>query len=171
MRNHAAKYGLYYGALSIGLTLIMWLVQPELLFNTGLGFAIGFGLPLVFMFLSIKSTRDDQEGYISFGEAIKASFLTYIIGSLLAILFTFILMNYIDPSLLEMQKEQAMKMAESMSSMFGANEEMIEEMKDEMSDQMGTFSFGQAIMGWLGGLVFPGIIFSLIMSAIMKKNE
>lgn len=171
MRNHAAKFGLYYGGISILLSTVFWLVKPDLLFNTGLGFAIAFGLPLILMYFSIKSTRDDQEGYISFGEAIKASFLTYIIGSLLAILFTYILMNFVDPSLLEMQKEQAMEMAESMSSMFGANEEMIEEMKDEMSDQMGTFSFGQALTGWLGGLVFPGIIFSLIMSAIMKKNE
>ena len=171
MNNPAAKYGIYYGGISVATSLLLWLAKPELLFNTPLGLILGFGLPIVMMYLSIKETRDHQEGFISFGEAIKASFLTYIIGSLIAILFTFILMNYLDTSLLELQKEQAIAMTESMSSMFGANEEMMEEMREQMDDQLGTFSFGQAIMGWLGSLVFPGIIISLIISAIMKKND
>ena len=172
MRNHAVKYGIYYGGISVAISLLLWLLSPETLFNMGIGLAIGFGVPIIFMYLSIHATKAEQEGFISFGESLKASFLTYMIGSLMGVLFTFVLMNYLDPSLLEMQKEVAIKVAEDMSSMFGAPEEAMEEMREQMESQnLDTMTFGQSMLGWLGGLIFPGLILALIMSGILKKNN
>ena len=172
MGNHAVKYGVYYGGASIIISLLLWLISPESLFNMGIGLAIGFGLPILFMYLSINTTKVEQEGFISFGESLKASFLTYMLGSLIGVLFTFILMNYIDPSLLEMQKEMAIKIAEDMTSMFGAPEEAMEEMREEMENQnLDTMTFGQTMLTWLSGLIFPGLIITLIMSGILKKND
>ncbi len=171
MGNHAVKYGLYYGAASIVVSLLFWLAMPDMIFNIGISFAVSIIVPLIFMFLAIRDTKNEQEGFISFGECLKASFLTYIIGSLIGVIFSFVLMNYLDPSLLDLQKEAAIEAAESMSSMLGAPEEAMEEMREQMEEQdLDTFTVGQAMIGWLGGLVFPGLILALIMSGVLKKN-
>ncbi len=171
MENKSVYYGLLYGGASIAIYLVLWLVNPRLIMDMGIGTALSFGLPIVFMYLSIKATRDQQEGLISFGEAIKSSFITYVIGSLMGIIFTYILYNMIDPSLLELQKEVAVETAEKMMSMLGQdNEEMLEEMREEMAEQSDQLGMGQLMMGWFISLLFPGLMLSLIMSAILKKN-
>lgn len=171
MNNSAAKYGFYYGLTSIGVALVLWLVNKELLFKMSLQSILGLALAIIFMFLAIKAVKGEQEGFISFGEAIAASMLTYALGGLMAILFSFVLLNYIDPSLLEVQKEVAMETAENVIEMFGGTEESMEEMREEMEEEASSYSLGKNLMAWLFSLIFPGLIISLIMSAIMKKSN
>ncbi|MDG2448287.1 MAG: DUF4199 domain-containing protein, partial [Saprospiraceae bacterium] len=59
-----------------------------------------------------------------------------------------------------------------MADMFGMNEEMADEMNEQLeaaADELEHQTFGQAILGWLGGCIL-GLIISLIVSAIIKKS-
>ena len=170
MKNHATTYGFYYGAASIAFFLLFYVINPRMLFGTA-NTILGFALPVLFMYLSVGATREDQDGTISFGEALKASFLTYMIGSLIGILFLWVLYNYIDVSLLDLQKEMAIEMTENFVGALGASEENMEEMREALEEQGGHFSFGTAILGWLGSLIIPGIVIALILSAIMKNSK
>lgn len=132
-----------------------------------------------FLYLSLKETRYLQEGFLSFGEGLKASVLTYMIGTLIGVIFTFLLVNYIDPDLLVLIKESATAMSDDvtnwMGNLAGMPEEELEKVKEDMeaeleSQNLGSFSVGIAILTWLQSLI-GGVILSLIMSAFMKKND
>ena len=184
MGNPAVKYGVYYGAVLILLSIISWQLIPSIHYPTtmkesGISMLLGLIIPIGFLYLSLKETRFLQEGFLSFGEGLKSSFLTYMIGTLIGIIFTFLLLNYIAPDLLTLQKEASIAMANDMTSwmgdLAGLPEEELETLNEDMEAELelqnlGSFSVGMAILAWLGSLI-GGIILSLIMSAIMKKND
>lgn len=170
MGNHFIKYGLFYGLVSVAYTMLLYMVAPKLLFDMKIALAASIILPIIFMYMATKATREDQEGLMSFGEALKPSFLTYALGSLIAILFSFVFYNFIDPGMLEVQQEVAVDVAESVVNMMGGDQGAIEEAREAIMAEEPSFSIGQAIISWLGALVLPGLIIALIMSAIMKKN-
>lgn len=171
MRNQAARYGLMFGAALVAIKLLMYLINPRLLFQYGPTFLVGISVPLVFMYLSVKSTREEQEGMISFGEAVKASFLTYTLGTLISVFFQFILFNFVDSTLIELSHEVAMDTVSGMMESLGGQEEMLEEIESQLEEVPKTFTFGQAMLQFMTYLIIPGIIYSLIMSAIMKNNK
>ena len=62
-----------------------------------------------------------------------------------------------------------------MGDLVGMPEEELEKLNEDMEAELelqnlGSFSVGMAILSWLQSLI-GGIILSLIMSAIMKKND
>jgi hypothetical protein len=184
MNNPAVKYGVYYGAVLILLSIISWLLIPSIHYPTtmkeaGFGSLLSFVLVIAFLYLSLKETRHLQEGFLSFGEGLKSSFITYMIGTLIGTIFSYLLLNYIAPDLLTLQKESSIAIANDMTSwmgdLSGIPEEELESLNDNMEAELelqdfGEFGFGTAILTWLSSLI-GGLILSLIMSAIMKKND
>lgn len=172
--NHALKFGLFYGIASIAVALIQAYIFPNSLVS-GISTIVSLAVPIIFMWLAGKATRDDNDGLLSFGEAMSPTFLTYLIGSLISVLFMFILYNFISPDLLLAQAEMAADMAVNMAEKIGgmAGETMSAEQLDEMRQQAltdgSTFSFAKAMITWLMGLIF-GLILALIISAIIKRN-
>lgn len=169
------KYGLIFFAVSSGISLIQYLINPELMFQPTLTTVLSFLLPIVFIVLSIRADRADEPGY-SMAEGIKAGMITYAIGGFLSSVFIYILANIVDPSLneqaIEFTKEFAAKTAEAMSGLMGADEAQQAQMLAELEKQEipSPFSLGQLGLGWVIGLIFPGLIISLIAAAIMKKS-
>jgi hypothetical protein len=58
-----------------------------------------------------------------------------------------------------------------MMESIGGQEEMLEEIESQLDEVPKTFTFGQAMLQFMTYLIIPGIIYSLIMSAIMKNNK
>lgn len=170
MKNHGVRFGVYYGLFSILFTLVLYLVNPSLMFDMKIGTISSILIAAIFMYLAGKAEKADNAGFLSFGEALKPTFLTYVIGSALGVLFMYILMNFIDPSLLDLQKEVAMQMVENMGKMLKANEESMEQMREQAEASQQGFGIGTAIYTWMVSLILPGIIIALIISAIIKKN-
>jgi len=184
MDNPAVKYGLYYGAVLVLLSMISWQLIPSIHYPSTMkqvvfSMLLGLVVVIVFLYLSLKETRYIQEGYLSFGEALKSSVLTYMIGTLIGVIFTFFLVNYIDTDLLNLQAESAKAITQDMTGWMGdvagMPEEELEKLNEDMEAELdlqnlGSFSVGMAIWSWLQSLI-GGIILSLIMSAIMKKND
>lgn len=169
------KYGLFFFAVSSGITLLEYLVNPELIFSPTWSTVLSFLLPIVFIVLSIRADRADEPGY-SMAEGIKAGMITFAIGTLLSSVFMYILANIVDPSLgeraIEFAKEIATRTAEAMSGLMGADDADKARMLEEMEKQEipNPFSLMQLGLGWVISLIFPGLIISLIAAAIMKKN-
>ncbi len=184
MDNPSVKYGLYFGGVLILLSIISWQLIPSIHYpstmkQAGFGMILSLVIVIGFLYLTLKETRYIQEDFLTFGEALKSSFLCYMIGTLIGVIFTFILVNYIDPDLLNLQAESAKAISQDMTGWMGdiagMPEEELEKLNEEMEAELdlqnlGSFSVGMAILSWLQSLI-GGIILSLIMSAIMKKNN
>lgn len=120
---------------------------------------LNFGILIAFMVMAVKKHRDeDLGGFITFGRSFGVSFLVVLVVSVITAIWMYIYMGYIDPDMTTAMLENAVNQQGAAD-----NEAVIEQM---------SFMFKPgflAISGFLFFLVL-GVIFSLIVSAVMKKN-
>lgn len=175
MKNNGVKFGLIYGVLSILTLIVTYFVSPKSMMDISwwrmlLGFAIAGGI----MYYAAKKTRDEKGGFIPFGEALVPSLVTYAIGSLMSVLFMYLLINNIDPGLQPIIEEAAKEMQENMLDMMGFTEEQklqaIEEAERQQAGQ-NPFSLFTLMVGWFSNIFFMGLPISAIIAAIVKKKE
>jgi len=165
MENPAIKWGVYLAVASIALLLIFYLVNPKLIFS--LNSYIGIVLTIVMLVLACRESRMNSGGFASFGQMFQTAFLTWIIGSAIGVIFQYILMNFIDPGLIDMQKEISIEAMEKMSSFIGEEgmEVAIEEIEKTNPVSIGNMSMGFAFMAVIGAIV------AAIIGAIMQKKN
>lgn len=165
MENNGVKYGLLAGLGVIIYSLVLYLVDDKLLF--GWASILGTVLYLACMYKAGVDEREEQGGFITWKEALKPTFLTYVVGSLLATIFTYLLFNVIDPSLIEIQKGMAIEQMQSMEGMIG--EEGVEEGIKQIEER-GTSGLNDTLIGYAFMLII-GFVFAAIISAIVKRNH
>lgn len=156
------------GVASIIFSMVLYFIDPKMMFG-GVGY-LGILITIYFTYKAAADERVDNEGFLSFGEAFKASFLAIAIGFLFATLFQYVLINFIDPSLVDVLRDTALESAESMAGMFGADESAMEGIKEAMEEQ----DFSPSLLGTLGnyiGMLVVGAIISLIVAAITKRTN
>jgi len=169
MNNTGVKNGLFFGAATVALYLVIYIINKRLLFSPVFGPMVSLVIPIVFMVLAAKATRNNQEGVMTFGESLSATFLTFVIGSLIYSAFSYLMTNIIDPSLLEIGKEIALEALDKVSGVFGMSEDQLDQMREAIEDGGGN-GFANTAIAWAFSLIFPGFIIALIISAIMKRN-
>ncbi len=170
MNSPGVQNGIFVGLVMIVYNLVAWFINAELLFNWVLALVVGIGLYVFFMWRAGNAAKIENGGYLTFKQSLKPTFLTYVIGSLIGVLFTYVLYNFIDPTLNDMMLEKAIEVAEKMVKMFGGNEEAVEQAIAEVEEKGASMTIGTIVQNYLVGLIFPGFVLALIVSAIVKKN-
>lgn len=167
MENPAIKNGIILGVIWILLNLLLYLINPILI--GGMYVHVIFIFAGYFMWKSANEEKTNNDGFASFGEAFKSSFLTIMIGLLIGILFKHALSSLIDPNLPELLKENAIAQMEMFSSYM--DEEQMEKIAEAIEEQ----DFAPTIAGTLGGylmlLVVPYLPTALIIAAITKNEN
>jgi len=171
--NTTLKNGLIAGVITSVLLIGLHYISFSASQSFSVQLAIGFIVPIIFMVLAIKSEREMQEGFISFGEALKTSFLVFMISAIIVGVAQFALyQTFSDDTwsqIVEIQKENAKGIME----MTGADAMTIDDALNEeitVEKIRGSMSGISSILIGLVGNAFIGIIISLIVSAIMKRN-
>jgi len=169
------KSGLMYGGVSILITLGAYLSDPKSMMDlSNWSSILGYVVGITFMYLAAKKARDKKGGFIPFGEALVPSLVTYAIGMFIGVLFTYLLINYLDPSIKPIIQEGAKEMLESTYSTMGLSEEQILIAMEEVERQQeGQDQFGilPSLLGWLMSILIPGLPIAAIIAAIVKKKE
>lgn len=157
------RYGLIGGLVSVVYGLIAnmtGIAFTSITLNTVISFVISIAI----IVLAVKHHRDEDLGkYIPFGRAFMVGFFTLTIATVIALIFNYIYVAFIDPSVVEQGFEASRKMMEN----FGMEEDKIEEALEQQRAQYSP------LKNSLFGLVFAMIlnaIFALIVGAIMKKT-
>jgi len=165
MENPGVKWGLIGGIGSIMLTLVLYLIDPPMIFGSAAW--LGFAIYIATMYMAGNDQKKLQGGYIAWGEALKPTFLTYVLATALYFIFHFILFKFIDPSLLDVQKEVAMQSLEGWADFIGEEgmEAAIQGIEESTNMTVSTQTFG-----WAFNLIF-GFFFGAIISAILKRSK
>jgi predicted membrane protein len=153
------------GFIMVIIALLFYLFNTKSLFSVS-GWIV-FVLYIVFMVRSVSQEKSLVD-WMSFGAAFKAAFVTFVIASLMYTLFYFVLLNFIDPDLQDMQKDIAIDAIEKMSGFIG--EEGTEAALEKIEDQ-NLNSPGRTLTTWAWGLIFPGAAISAIIGLIMKDKN
>ena len=142
-------------------TLILYMTN--LTFSTPLGY-VAYLILIGGIIWGIKSFRDqEQNGFINYGRALGVGMLTVAFASIIMAIFIYLLYSIIDPGLIQKGIELARtKLVEK-----NLNEDQIE-MAINMSKKFMTPAF--LAIGTILGYGFLGLIFSLIIAAVMKNE-
>jgi Na+-translocating ferredoxin:NAD+ oxidoreductase RnfE subunit len=166
MKQYDAKYGLMAGGIAILISLVVYLIDSHSYLKFGAAIA---ALPMFYFIVQAAlAVKKQNNGFISFGDAFKNSWVTYLIYSLLSTIFMYILFNFIDPDLNEMMKETAVETLEKVRSVLGdeATDEGIKAIEKSTDQNIGNLAFN-----FLISLIFPGAFLALIIALIVKKED
>ncbi len=161
-KNIILNYGLYYGVISVILSLIMYATGNHLEQNM-IGMLLGFVIMIAFIVLATKKFKDDNQGFLSWGQGVKIGMGVVLIGIIISGIYTYLFANFIEPDF----KNQIIEKSIVQWQDAGMTSDQI-----EMSTKMTEDYFYLSLYGGMiiGGLVL-GFIFSAITAAIMKKSE
>lgn len=166
MNQYDAKYGLIAGGIFILISLVVYLIDPQSYLKFGTPIA---ALPMFYFIVQAPLVvKKQNRGIISFGDAFKNSWVTYLIYSLITTIFLYILFNFIDPQLNEMMKETAIDTLEKVRGALGdeATDEAIKSIEVSTDQNIGNLA-----LNFLISLIFPGAFLALIIALILKKEE
>lgn len=164
--NNAIKFGLYYAAFSIILTLIFYILDIKI-YETATSLSVLFFslvFSVTFILFGIKSYRTNGlGGKITYGQAFGQGFVIGLIATVISTLFNFILYEFIDPSYLPNMLVNAVDYLENQ----GIPEQYLEPAIERMEESLTTM--GQLKGGLIGGPIIS-LIIALIVAAAVKKD-
>lgn len=161
------NYGLIGGMAAIALTLLYYLMNVRGFITYGAWFSyLALGATMVMAGLAV---RKYQDGYIEFKEGLKVTFLVWVIGTLLTTVFLYLLYNFIDPGLVDVQKEVTMELMEKFTA--NMDEETLEQINKTMEEQGFGLDMKKSLLTYGFGLIFPGFIIALIVSLIIRRKN
>lgn len=165
--NVGITYGLISGLASVIFALLLYLNGAKA-FVSPVAYA-GILIPIVIAVLAGIKQKKNEGGYLDFAAALKVVFTTFVIGTIISIIFNYVLFNIIDIPFREaLTQESTEKMQEWMVK-FGTPQEAIDKATEEAL-KGNNYSLGsQALSGAFMCIVW--FIISLIIAAIIKKKK
>ncbi|RZS75918.1 DUF4199 domain-containing protein [Pseudobacter ginsenosidimutans] len=166
--NVGLTYGLIGGIAMIVYTLCLYLVGIQAFMNFGLAFLV-YGIIIFIAVLAGLKQKKLQGGYLSFAEALKTVFLTFVLAFLLSTIFNFVLLNYIDPGFRDQMAQATMEKLEGIMRRLGAPDSDIEKAM-EGAASADNYTFAKMLLGY-GTMCILFCLISLVIAAIIKKNR
>ncbi|MBK8055076.1 MAG: DUF4199 domain-containing protein [Saprospiraceae bacterium] len=168
LQSNWVKYGMYLGIITILVQLVSYYVTP---INVWMQMLLGFVIMIVLFYLAGKAEREANGGVLSYGQALKTTFLTGLTGTVISTLFSIILIQLIDPSLVEKLAEISVETARSMMEKFGMPEDQMAAALEKAEEEAANaFTPGKMLLQIVYGSIFV-LIFAAIVSIFVKKNE
>ncbi len=168
MGNHPIRYGLLAGVSVVLVNLIIYFTDKTLL--ASISSLVELIVVIFFMTKAVSDTKSDLGGWISFKDAFKPAWLTFILATTIIVLYTFILMNYIDPSLKDVIKEKQLEAFGQAAEWLNINEAdrdvTIASIEDADAFGVKSIAFGLPF-----SFIFPGVLYALIIGLIKKKEQ
>jgi hypothetical protein len=170
--NIALQNAVIAGALCIIYTLVLYLINIELVLDLWLFVAYAF--IVAFKIITANVVRKRQNNFISFRQGIKYTFMITAVGIFMWIAFNTILFKYIDRDLVKISKEKAIERTIRFMEIAKSPEKEIEAAvaKAEAQDYEPSLKFSS--MNYAGSCIV-GFIYSLIISGIFylatKHND
>lgn len=151
------RYGLILGATSVIISLVAFIADLRENFAINV---LSTVVSIAFLVIAMKHFRDQNNGFIKFGQGFGIGMIVSAISSILSGIFLIIYLKFINPSIFEEILDKAREGWEKA----GTDDKAI-----AMAEKFLTPEF-MFISAVIGGLIF-GAILSLIVAAIMQKKE
>ncbi|MAL61207.1 MAG: DUF4199 domain-containing protein [Flavobacteriaceae bacterium] len=165
LKKIALNYGLLLGLASIALSVVTYVMGVHLE-RPWWASVIGIIIMAALIVYGLKAFKQDNEGFLSLGEAIKVGLAISVIAGILGAVYNYVFVTVIEPDfvaqMMEITREQ----------MIEQNPTMTEEQM-EMGLSITEKFMSPGIMSAMAIIftLFLGFIISLISGLIMKQNR
>lgn len=162
--KYALNFGVILGVISVVFSLMLYSLDMH--YQGGFAvMGVSLVLTIIFIVIGMMQFKKANDGFMSFGQALKIGVGISLVGAVIGVIFNQILINFIDPDTMtkafEYQREQ----------LIAAGQLSVEQIDAQM--EMGK-SFSTPVMqiafGLIGSLFF-GFILSLVPGLILKNSK
>ncbi len=168
--QHAAKWGLIFGAVSIALTIIAYAVDYTMLADWKFGIFVLVLLFAATIYAGINY-RTELGGFLTYGKAFQHGFVMLAVSGLISTAFMIVLYTVIDSELPAKLTEVSIENAQKMMERFGMPEDQMDKaLEDARERALGQFSGIGSIKSYGFALIFYAIVAS-ITSIFVRKNQ
>lgn len=158
----ALKWGLLTGLVSILYALFGFVTES--FGNFLITLLVSLIISILAIVFALKDFRKKNGGYMTYGQGLLLGVSTMVISSILSGLFVMLYTQFVDPTITEKMVDATL---EQMSG-FGIDDDTLEEQRDKILAENTPLN---QLWGALKNGLFGGLILSLIISAIMKRNR
>lgn len=167
MNASILKFGIGAGVMTAIYILVFYSVDKALIFNPW----VSWSSLIIYIAAMLKATlnaRAENEGLFSFREGLRPAFGVYVLASITYFIFNYVLYNYINPDLPEIQREIMVQQAADVAEKLGRPElqEQMENIKAEdlrVSIKNSSLGFMLSLMG--------GFVLSSIIALATKRDR
>lgn len=156
------------GVASILFSMVLYLSNPAFLLTWGSW--AGLIITIYFMIKSVNDTKKDNKGFLSLGDSFKAGWLAYVLGSFISSVFMYILVNFVDPSLIEIIRSTQIEALQKVGETFNLSTEQLQE-QISVIEETNPFGLAQIALSVPISFLFPGAVIAIIIAAILRKND
>jgi hypothetical protein len=160
-RSAGVRYGLIGAVIGIAYFLIISSLGLDV--TQGVWAWVRYLITIVLLVLAHKYYKDNNGGFMSYGQGIGISFWCGLVASVIGSIFTWLYVKFIDTGFIDMMKDRQLEQFEAR----GMSDEQIEQAMKFSSMFMTPESF--LIFGIIFGIIGT-IIFGLIITIFTQKK-
>lgn len=167
IKKNGITYGIILGVVLALITATMYAIDLKL-FVSGWITAVKVVIYLTISILVLSKTKKELGNIFPFKSAFTTSFITVLVGILIATLFDIILFNFVDPGAKETLSDIVIKSTVEFMQKLGTPASAINDAIAKMKET-NNFDTLQIIKGTIFVIII-GAVFSLIMAAFFKSK-
>lgn len=169
LNQTAITYGVITGLIYLALTFGAWAVGTTDNFVSITGITTFIPYVIVTLIIVGIKLRKSNDNLLSFQEALKFTFLAYVIYAIIEAIGNYVLYAMVDPDLTAKVMEITMKKTMKMMEAFGASEQQMEEAVGKVEAEPKHTSFKQIFLG-LGITLIWNFAKSLLISLVIRRE-
>lgn len=169
LNQTAITYGVITGLIYLALTFGAWAIGSTDSFVSITGITTFIPYVIVTLIIVGIKLRKSNNSLLSFQEALKFTFLAYVIYALIEAIGNYVLYALVDPDLTAKVMEITMQKTMKMMEKFGASEQQLEEAMAKVKEEPKHTSFKQIFLG-LGITLIWNFCKSLLISLVIRKE-
>ena len=162
-KNIILNNGLYLGVIGVIVGLALW-ASGQYFELQWVGNLVGTIATIFFIVTGIKSYKNSNGGFISWGQGVKIGMGVVMVSAVITVIYTLLLTTVIDPNL----QAQGIAIQEQAWIDQGLTSDQIESAK-AMTEKFQGPGIISAIILIVAAII--GFVISAIVAAIMKKSE
>jgi hypothetical protein len=154
------RYGLIIGAISLGIAIFSYVVDPSMTVQMVLGL-ISFITIISLWIVFATRVRKENNNSFTYKEAFACLFTIAIVSMAIGSLWQILLTQVIDPG----YSERMLEMSVAMAAKWGA-----EMTAEQIEDTRAGFTLGGQILGFFWSVLFMSILTALVALIIKKEG-
>ncbi len=162
--NHAIKFGTFAGLGTVVFLFLFYWIEKTLMLSPSVIWSTIF-LYLIGMYMAAVEVRKENGGYVDFRTALKASFLVWVIANAIYHAFNYVLYNFLDKDMINVQKAYVSKQMEEMEGVI--SDDYLEDMNQNIAEL--TYDLSQVISTYATSLVM-GFLIAMIIARMVKRQ-
>jgi len=161
---HAKKFGIFAGLGTVVFLFLFYWIEKELMLSPSVIWST-IVLYLIGMYMAAAEVRRDNGGYIDFRSALKAAFIVWIVANAIYHAYNYLLFNFLDKDMLNVQKSYMHKQMEEMDGLI--SEDYLEVLNNNI--EVLSYDLTQVIFAYVSSLIAGFLIAAFIARIVRRK--